>query len=133
MQQLIDSKAKIDINQGIDIRMIKRINVKTIHFAWDQYEEKEVILPKLRYFKEITDWGREKMIVFVLTNYNTTIEQDLERIYTLRDLGYNPYVMIYRKEHTRNTDEVRRLQRWVNNRRIFAAVTKFEEYDRKKG
>ena len=139
--QLIDSKAKVDINQGIDIRimteekaeLIKKIRVKTIHFAWDRYKDREIILPKLKYFKEITGWGREKMIVFVLTNYDTTHEQDLERIYTLRDLGYNPYVMIYNKEHTKRTNKVRLLQRWVNNRRIFATVELFEEYSRKKG
>lgn len=139
--QLIDSKAKVDINQGIDIRimteekaeLIKKIRVKAIHFAWDRYKDRKIILPKLKYFKEITGWGREKLIVFVLTNYDTTHEQDLERIYTLRDLGYNPYVMIYDKEHTQSTDKVRLLQRWVNNRRIFATVERFEEYSRKKG
>ena len=139
--QLIDSKARVDINQGIDIRimteekaeLLKKIRVKTIHFAWDQYEDRKIILPKLKYFKEITGWDRAMMIVFVLTNYDTTHEQDLERIYTLRDLGYNPYVMIYDKEHTGSTDRVRLLQRWVNNRRIFATVDRFEEYNRKKG
>ena len=102
-------------------------------FAWDQYGDKETIVPKLRYFKEITGWGVEKMIVFVLTNYDTTHEQDLERIYTLRELGYNPYVMIYKKERTKGTDKVRLLQRWVNNRKIFATIARFEDYDRKKG
>ena len=51
------------------------------------------------------------MIVFVLTNFDTTIEEDLDRIYMLRDLGYNPYVMIYDNEHTKTTDTVRKLQR----------------------
>lgn len=141
LRQLIDSKAWVDINQGVDIRimtkkkaeMIKQIKVKSIHFAWDRYKDKKIIVPKLKYFKKITGWGRERMIVFVLTNYDTTHEQDLDRIYTLRDLGYNPYIMIYDKEHTKSTDKVRLLQRWVNNRRIFATVTNFEEYDRKKG
>ncbi len=69
--------------------------------------------------------------VFVLTNFNTTLEQDLERIYTLRDMDYNPYVMIYDKEHTMPGDPVRRLQRWVNNRKIFKTEPRFENY--KKG
>ena len=38
------------------------------------------------------------MGVYILTNFNTTIEQDLERIYILRDLGYSPYVMIFNKQ-----------------------------------
>ena len=141
LQQLIDSKAKIDINQGVDIRimteekaqMIKQLKVKSIHFAWDRYKDKEMIVPKFKAFKEISGWGAEKMIVFVLTNFDTTIEEDLDRIYTLRDLGYNPYVMIYGKENTKTTDTVRKLQRWVNNRRIFATVKDFKEYTRKKG
>lgn len=134
--QLIESKAKVNINQGIDIRimnaekaeMIKQLRVETVHFAWDRYEDKDLILPKLKEFKEITGWGARKTSVFVLTNFDTTIEQDLERIYTLRDLNYDPYVMIYQKEATRRSDEVRRLQRWVNNKIIFKSVKRFEDY-----
>jgi len=67
--------------------------------------------------------------VYVLTNFNTTIDQDLERIYTLRDMDYDPYVMIYNKEHTQKGDPVRHLQRWVNNRMIFKTIKRFEDYD----
>ena len=140
-QQLIDSKAKVNINQGIDIRvmteekaeMIKQLRVDSVHFAWDRYEDKELIVPKFRAFKEITGWGARKTSVYVLTNFNTTIEQDLERIYTLRDMDYDPYVMIYDKEHTNGGDAVRLLQRWVNNRKIFKTIMKFEDYDRTRG
>lgn len=59
---------------------------------------------------------------------NSTLEQDLERIYTLRDFGYSPYVMIYDKYKLRKGDDLRRLQRWVNSRFAFAAVKKFEQY-----
>ena len=134
--QLIDSKAYVDINQGLDIRlmneekatMISRLKVKNIHFAWDRYEDKDVILPKFQMFKEISGWNYRKMTVFVLTNFDTTFEQDLERVYLLRDMGYNPYVMIYDKSHTTGKDDVRRLQGWVNNRRLFRSVNRFEDY-----
>lgn len=137
LQQLIDSRARVNINQGIDIRimtpekaeMIKQLRVDSVHFAWDRYEDKELIVPKFKQFKELTGWGARKTGVYVLTNYDTTLEQDLERIYTLRDLGYTPYIMIYGKEQTRSTDIVRRLQRWVNNKRIFGTVKRFEDYD----
>ena len=136
LQQLIDSKSYIDINQGLDIRlmtvekaqMIRKLKVKAVHFAWDRYEDRDVILPKFQMFKEVTGWGYRKMSVFVLVNFDTTFEQDLERVYTLRDIGYNPYVMIYDKDHTTGRDDVRKLQRWVNNRRIFRTVNTFEEY-----
>ena len=66
--------------------------------------------------------------MYILTNFDTTIEQDLERIYTLRDLGYWPYVMIYNKENTKSTDTIRRIQRWVNMRALFEKVERFEDY-----
>lgn len=141
LQQLIDSKALVDINQGIDIRimteekgeMIKKLRVSAVHFAWDRYEDKEMIVPKFKEFKEITGWRARKTSVYVLTNFNTTIEQDIERIYILRDLDYDPYVMVYNREATKGGDPVRLLQRWVNNKIIFKAVRHFEDYDRKRG
>ncbi len=141
LQQLIDSKARVDINQGLDIRlmtpekaeMIKQLRVTSVHFAWDRYEDKDIIVPKFKEFKEITGWGARKTSVYVLVNFNTTHEQDLERIYTLRDLGYDPYVMVYNRESTNPGDLPRLLQRWVNNKIIFKTVKKFEDYDRKRG
>jgi hypothetical protein len=134
LQQLIESNALVDINQGLDIRlmteekakMIKQIKIKNLHFAWDRYEDKEKILPKFKMFKEITQIDYRKLGVFVLCNFNTTLDQDLERIYTLRDMGYWAYVMIYDKAHCQPI--YKHLQRWVNNRIIFGAVKRFEDY-----
>lgn len=135
-QQLIDSKAWIDFSQGCDIRImtkekaeyIKQMRIKIIHFAWDKYEEGNIIIPKLREFKQITGWDRRKMTVYVLVNFDTTIEQDLERIYVLRELGYWPYVMIYEKEKLPRGHVIRRLQRWVNNRAVFKTTPNFSDY-----
>lgn len=136
LQQLVDSNAWVDFSQGVDIRlmtedkveMIKKIKTKNIHFAWDKYEDKDKIISKFKMFKEMTGWDKRRLTVYVLTNFNTTIEQDLERIYTLRDLGYWPYVMIYNKQQTQAGDTVRRLQRWVNMRAVFENVHRFEDY-----
>lgn len=135
-QQLIDSKACVDFSQGCDIRImteekaeyIKRMKIKQIHFAWDRYEDKDMIIPKFKAFKEITQWDKRKLAVYVLTNFNTTLEQDLDRIYTLRDLGYWPYVMIYEKEKLPPKHTLRRLQRWVNMRAVFEKIPRFEDY-----
>lgn len=136
LQQLIDSKAWVDINQGLDIRlmteekaeMIKQLKIKQLHFAWDRYQDKDIILPKFKMFKEITGIDIRKLIVFVLCNFDTTIEQDLERIYTLREMGYWAYVMLYDKEHIPKGHTLRKMQRWVNNRFIFAQCERFEDY-----
>ena len=136
LQQLIDSKAWIDINQGLDIRlmteekseMIKRMKVKQLHFAWDRYSDKKLILPKFKMFKQVTGFDIRKLIVYVLCNYDTTIQQDLERIYTLREMGYWPYVMLYDKEHIPRKHVLRKMQSWCNNRFIFSKCDSFADY-----
>ena len=137
LQQLIDSRAEVDFNQGLDIRlmteekaeMLNKVRYKEIHFAWDRYEDKDKILPRLKLFSEISHVDRHNhyAIVYTLTNFTTTLEQDLERIYTLRDMGYWPYVMVYDREHCKRV--YKDLQRWVNNRIVFAACDKFENYN----
>lgn len=134
--QLIESKACINFSQGCDIRImteemankIKQMKIKQIHFAWDRYEDKKILVPKLEMFKKITGWDRRKMTVYVLTNYNTTHEQDLERIMTLKKLGFWAYVMIYEKDKLPKGHITKKLQRWVNNRFIFEKCESFEDY-----
>lgn len=135
-QQLIESNAYIDFSQGCDIRVmtdekveyLKKMKIKQIHFAWDRYEDKDMIVPKFRKFKENTGWDKRKMTVYILCGFNSTFEQDLERVYTLRNLGYSPYVMIYDKYKLKKKDPLKRLQRWVNSRFAFAACERFEDY-----
>jgi len=141
LQQLADSHAKVDINQGMDARlitpdkveMLNKIRLSTIHFAWDDYRQKDKVLKGLRcfaeHFRRKLDKGHWAQ-VYVLTNYDTTPRQDLERIYTLRDMGFEPYVMVYDKPHA--APFYRSLQRWVNMRAIFHRVRTFEEYSREK-
>lgn len=136
LQQLIDSHSWVDFSQGLDIRLmtnekaetLKQIKVKQIHFAWDNFSDKDRIIPKFQEFKNITEWDKRKMGVYVLTNYSSTHQEDLERIYTLRELGYRPYVMVYEKEKLPKRHTLRRLQRWVNSRAIFENVSNFEDY-----
>lgn len=137
LQQLIDSNAWVDFSQGIDVRlmteekarMLSQIKMREIHFAWDKYEDKERILPKLKMFAKHFKLGH-RAIVYTLVNFDTTIEQDLDRIYILRDMGYWAYVMIYDKEHC---DPIyKKLQRWVNMRSTFAKIDRFEDYARNK-
>lgn len=138
LQQLINSKAWVDFNQGLDIRMmtdkkaemLNKIKIKELHFAWDRYQDKKVILPRFREYRKISKIRQHSLVVYVLCNFDTSIEQDLERIYTLRDLGYSPYVMLYDKEHIPNGHDLKKMQRWVNNRFIFWKTGRFEDYKR---
>ena len=140
-QELIDSKATVDFSQGLDIRlmtdekieMLAKIKTKCVHFAWDRIEDEEIVYPKLEHFKKITGWDRRKIIVYCLVGdrERKVIDADLHRIYKLRELGAYPYVMIYDKESLPKGHELKKLQRWVNNRFIWESTPTFEEYLKK--
>ena len=134
LQQLADSKAMVNINQGLDARLltekkieiIRKIRIKNYHFAWDNPKDEEKIVPKLKMFVDIIKPSKRNVIVYCLVNFHSTLEEDFHRIYTLRDMGFSPYVMIYDKEHC---DQVYRdMQRWVNAPQLFWSIPKFEEY-----
>lgn len=133
MRQYRETGAWIDFTQGIDIRMtneadiddLNAMKIQNVHFAWDN--PKDDLAEKFRVFSEkfsIKDYRRKT--VYVLTNFDSTMEENLYRVYTLRDLGYRPYVMVYDKPHAPR--QIRELQRWCNNRRIFEAAPDFENY-----
>lgn len=135
LQQLVDSKARVNFNQGLDVRLItdrninilKQIRLDSIHFAFDRWQDKDIVEPKLRQFAYQTGYDRHKgsVMVYILTNYDTTIEQDIYRIQLCRELNFSPYPMIYDKEHA---DPIyKKLQRWCNNW-IFWKTPTFEEY-----
>jgi len=134
LRQLVDTRAYIDITQGLDARLLTEENIelidamkiKILHFAWDNPSDKSVpeALENFSHRSKIKD--HRKLAVYVLTNYNSTHEQDLERIYWLRDNGFSPYVMVYDK--TEASDRTKQLQRWVNSKQIFHKVAKFEDY-----
>lgn len=131
-QQLIDSKATMDYTQGIDIRtmteekakLLNATKFKALHFAWDNYEFKTY--NKLKEARKWFKFDGRKLVVYVLVNYETNLEQDLERVYKLRELDYSPYVMIYDKKHAPRKQK--QLARWVNNRFIWRSCKTFEEY-----
>lgn len=138
LEQLVESGAWVDFTQGLDakllteenIEIIKRIKLKMIHFAWDNVEDEKMIVPKLRLFKEKTGIDKRKCTVYVLTNFNSTLQEDLYRVYKIRDMGMAPYIMIYEKQTAPQI--IRDLQNWVNNRIIWYSneTATFENYKR---
>ena len=101
------------------------MKIKSLHFAWDN--PKDDLREKFSNFSEkfrIKDNRRK--VVYVLTNFDSTMEENLYRIYTLRDLGFDPDVRVYDKPHA--PKEIRDLQRWCNNRFIFKSCPDFRDY-----
>ena len=131
--QLADSRAWVDFTQGLDIRLItpdnaallNRVRAKIIHFAWD--DPNTDLTPYFHRFLELTNiHDFRRLRVYVLVNYNSTHEQDLYRVDTLRTMGFDPYVMVYDRPSAPLV--TLQLQRWVNNKRIFRVVPSFADY-----
>ena len=137
LTQLEQSGAYVDFTQGLDCRLltveniaaINRVKLKEIHFAWDYMKESKAVLRGLRLYAELAKRRPHGQFatVYCLVNYDTTMDENLHRIYTLRDMGYDPYVMVFDKPNA--PKEIKRLQRWCNNRVIFKSCQNFEKYN----
>lgn len=133
-QQYADTGVGVCFNQGLDIRMItardiedlNKIRLQKVHFAWDNPQDD--LKQKFEDYAKGARWKYKGSygMVYILTNYNSTMEENLFRIHTVADLGFDPYVMVYDKPHA--PKEIRRLQRWCNNKVIFKTVRRFEDY-----
>jgi hypothetical protein len=133
MNMLEHSGAWCDFSQGLDLRLmdekkieaLNRVKWKRIHFAWDNPNDD--MLPKLKMVMAgLKRANRRTITVYILTNFNSTHEQDLMRVMAVREAGAQPDVRIYRKPTAPKI--TRQLARWVNAPNIFWSVPTFEEY-----
>ena len=128
-KNLIKEKLKVSFSQGLDLRLID-INIckwlakikhyKKIKFAFDNYEEKELIINKLKLVKKFIK--ASKIMVYILCGYNTSFQQDMERVKILKSLEVDPFVMLYHKK----LKLLNEFARW-NNRFYFRNID-FKQY-----
>lgn len=135
LRQLVDSKAKVDFTQGLDARFInkdnlellKQINIQMLHFAFDFMKNEKQIVNGLKLAKEVLQIDERKAVVYMLTNFDTTIEEDLYRVNLIREIGYMPDVRIYRKSSLPKHHILKDLQRWTLMRAVYRSV-EFMDY-----
>lgn len=133
LRQYRETGAWIDFNQGLDIRLINdadiedinAMKIKSLHFAWDNPAD-DLKDKFIDVGKKLKIQNYRQRIVYVLVNYNSTLEADLFRVYTLRDAGYDPYIMVYNKNYAPKI--IKQLQRYVNNKYVFKTIKSFDEY-----
>lgn len=131
-RQYMETGATLNFNQGLDIRFINdediadinRMRIVKMHFAWDN--PKDDLEENFRHFAKNFRRKTNIGMVYCLTNFGSTMEENLYRINTLRALGFDPYVMVYNKP--RAPQEVIDLQRWCNNKIIFKKCPDFKDY-----
>jgi len=125
LNQLIENRIKVFFAQGLDIRLLTNNQAKLlslvrlwkrIHFAWDFLGIEKSVIKGI----EILDRHnlKNKSMFYVLVGFNTTRDEDMYRIETLRRLGIDPFVMPF---DTRDQYQ-RDLARWVNHKAIFKTV-----------
>lgn len=127
VKDILATKQKVNLH-GVDVRIMDQEQAEAlnqmkhkgqIHIAWDIPTMD--LEPKL---KEITKWIKPyKIMCYVLIGYDSTPEQDLHRVETLRSLKIDPFVMPFDK----SGEYQRRFARWVNMKAVFNTV-KWEDY-----
>jgi hypothetical protein len=128
-----DEQIKMISPQGWDIRLLtkdrarslKRIrHIGPIHFAWDNLSDESEVLSGIKLLKEIGFDLKHRVSFYILSGFNTTFNEDLYRVQTLRDLGVQSFVMPYRK-----TKEINALARWANRPWLYWSIP-FKDYKR---
>lgn len=137
LKQLADSKAWIDFTQGLDARFVtdkiaealNAIKKKVVHFAFDFIKNEKAIVKGLNTYSKHNKVSIHDS-VYILTNFDTTIEEDLYRVDMVEKAGFLPDIRVYRKDTAPRV--LRDLQRWCNNRIIYRSC-KFMDYVPRKG
>lgn len=133
LERIIELKLKVCFVQGLNIRIItdeqaqllskcnyqnSKFNQKYLTFAWDRYYDGKIVKAGIERCNRAGIPSRH-MQFFVLIGFNTTHEQNMERVMTLKELGCMPFVMPYNK-----SDRYQKaFTRWVNFRSVFKSCT----------
>lgn len=135
---LIKKNQKVNLH-GVDVRImneeqafyLNKLKLKNnIHIAWDlpQIDLKDKLKEIIRYIKPY------KLTCYVLVGFNSTFEQDMYRLETLKDLKITPFVQPYRDfENKRTPTQYEKdLARWANKMWIFKSCD-FKYFEPRKG
>ena len=124
---------------GVDIRImdteqaeaLNSVRLKrNIHIAWD--------LPQIDLSDKLAEVVRiipaRKLTCYVLVGFNSTPEQDLHRLRTLKRLGISPFVQPYRdfENKTQPSQYAKDIARWANRLELFKTHD-FLDYEPRKG
>lgn len=127
------------IFHGVDVRImteemaeaLNSLRLKgNIHIAWD--------LPKMDLRPQIEAMlkhvSKYKITCYVLIGFNSTKEQDIFRLRTLKEYGIQPFVQAYRdfNNERKPTQYEKDLMRWANKMWTFKSCD-FYDYEPRKG
>jgi len=117
--------------QGVDVRTLNKEkciallslrHYKQIKIAWDN--PREDLYEKLLWVTRLI--SARWLMCYVLVGFNSTEQEDLYRIETLRGLNIDPFVMPYNRSDLYQ----KAFARWVNHKAIFKTVEWADYYGR---
>lgn len=117
-----------------DMMKITEIGSNKIRVTFDMLK---VVPYKIQMLKEF-GISKRKLTFLFLIGYDTTLEEDLERFWTLQKNDCNVYAMMFRDltgkinvdgKGNEQSNHVKAFRDWVNGR-AFRTVTNFHEFDR---
>jgi hypothetical protein len=123
--QAIDNHIKLDITQGLDFRFLtneictflKKIPHVEYHFAFDNPALKSKVRQAIMMLQNA---GIQRSTWYVLVGFDTTFQEDLERLNFLRFWRQNAYVQRY---NLLDKPEYIPLARWANQHHIFQGMS----------
>ena len=128
-EQARQYKLHLDFNQGLDHRLLtpeliaemKSISHVEYRFSFDQVGSADTVVEAIRVLREN---GIQRSMWFVLTGFNTTIQDDLFRLNLLRNEDQDAYVQRYRRPNfKKDARELVALARWANQHNLFRKLT----------
>jgi hypothetical protein len=137
LKYFIKNNIQVCFTQGLDIRLIHEKSAKLLsnvqyydrnfknrrlYFAFDSLKIEKIFREKinilLKYIKSY------HIMIYVLTGFNSSFEDDIKRFNIIREYGCDPYIMLFNKFKSKS--KLRQFARWVNAR--IYSVCDFEDY-----
>lgn len=122
LKQLIKHKLQVDFSQGLDIRLLNndmaallaKVSLwKQIHFAWDHISHEQAVRRGIALLQKHMPLSR--IMFYVLIGFDSSPEEDLYRVETLRSLNVDSFAMPFDKHDRYQKD----FARWVNRKAVF--------------
>lgn len=137
VQFCLDHKLKLDVSQGLDIRLmdselaslIAKIRpMNKLDFAFDSLDYKESVIEGIRLLKDAGVNVRSDVQFYVYcdnTDGKYGIESAINRCNILKEQGTNAYVMLNIDQEP--TQTMKNLKRWANRKQLYWSIS-FNDY-----
>jgi hypothetical protein len=130
-KKLKRTRKKITFKQGLDFRLLTEGKAKLLTelnydgeyiFAFDQIKDKPIIEKNIGIWKHfVKDWQTK---FYVLVGFNSTLKEDLERVFFLRRNKFLPYIMRHTKCYSSpNRPFYTDLAAWCNQPGLFKKLS----------